>query len=103
VKIRKGDNVIVITGKDKGKTGEVLAVFPKENRLIVSGVNMVTKHQKPSMKNQTGGIVRREAPLHISNVMYLEKGQTKGTRIQYKVLEDGRKVRVAKASGETIE
>lgn len=103
MKIRKGDNVIVIAGKDKGKKGEVLAVFPKDQRVIVSGVNIITKHQKPNMKNNTGGIIHREAPLHISNVQYLEKGAKKGTRIRYKVLDDGRKVRVAKASGDTID
>ncbi|MDO4619615.1 MAG: 50S ribosomal protein L24 [Lachnospiraceae bacterium] len=100
LKIKKGDNVKVITGKDKDKEGKVLSVNVKKNTVIVEGVNMVSKHQKPSAQNQQGGIVSMEAPINISNVMYLHKG--KPTRIGFKI-EDGKKVRVAKATGETIE
>ena len=100
LKIRKGDTVRVITGKDKDKEGKVLSVNVKKNAVIVEGVNMVTKHQKPSAANQQGGIVSMEAPINISNVMYLHKG--KPTRIGFKI-ENGKKVRVAKATGETIE
>ena len=100
LKIKKGDTVRVIAGKDKDKEGKVLSVNGKKNTVIVEGVNMVTKHQKPSAQNQQGGIINREAPINISNVMYLHKG--KPTRIGFKV-ENGKKVRVAKATGETIE
>ena len=100
LKIKKGDTVRVITGKDKDKEGKVLAVNVKKNTVIVEGVNMVTKHQKPSAANQQGGIVNTEAPINISNVMYLRKGQP--TRIGFKV-EGDKKVRVAKATGETID
>ena len=93
VKIKKGDTVKVIAGKDKDKEGKVLSVDAKKNKVIVEGVNMITKHTKPSMQNQQGGIVNKEAPIDISNVMYLHKGKV--TRIGYKV-EDGKKVRVAK-------
>ena len=100
LKIRKGDTVKVITGKDKDKEGKVLAVNIKKNTVIVEGVNMVSKHQKPSAANQQGGIVQKEAPINVSNVMYLHKG--KPTRIGFKI-EGDKKVRVAKATGETIE
>ena len=100
MKIKKGDTVKVIAGKDKDKTGKVLSVDVKNNRVIVEGVNMITKHEKPSMSNQQGGIVNREAPIDASNVMYLHKGTA--TRIGYKV-EDGKKVRVAKKTGEVID
>lgn len=99
LKIKKGDMVRVIAGKDKNKEGRVLSVDVKKNRIIVEGVNMVTKHQKPSAANQQGGIVNREAPIDISNVMYLHNG--KPTRVGFKV-EGDKKVRVAKATGETI-
>ena len=100
MKIRVGDTVVVIAGKDKGKTGEVLQVLAKEERVIVEGVNMVTKHAKPSAANQQGGIINKEAPIDASNVMYVQNG--KATRIGYKV-EDGKKVRVAKKTGEVID
>ena len=99
LKIRKGDTVRVITGKDKDKEGKVLAVNVKKNTVIVEGANMVTKHQKPSAANAQGGIVNKEAPIHISNVMYVHKGQP--TRVGFKI-EGDKKVRVAKATGETI-
>ena len=100
LKIKKGDTVKVITGKDKDKEGKVLAVNMKKNSVLVEGVNMVTKHQKPSAANAQGGIITKEAPINMSNVMYLHKG--KPTRIGFKI-ENGKKVRVAKATGETIE
>ena len=101
VKIKKGDTVKVITGKDKDKEGKVLAVDRKRNKVLVDGVNKVTKHTKPSIANQQGGIIQKEAPIDISNVMYVHKGQP--TRIGFKILEDGRKVRVAKKTGEVME
>ena len=100
LKIKKGDTVRVIAGKDKDKEGKVLLVNAKKNTVVVEGVNMITKHEKPSMANQQGGIVNREAQINISNVMYLHKG--KPTRIGFKV-EGDKKVRVAKSTGETID
>ena len=101
MKIKKGDKVIVITGKDKGKTGEVTKAMPKENKVIVSGVNMVKRHQKPTQEN-AGGIVNKEAPIHVSNVAIVDPKSGKASRIGTKILDDGRKVRVAKKSGEVI-
>jgi len=97
IKIKKGDTIKVIAGKDKDKEGKVLAV--RDGRVIVEGINMITKHTKPSAANQQGGILNKEAPIDISNVMYLHKGKV--TRIGFKV-EDGKKVRVAKTTGEVI-
>jgi large subunit ribosomal protein L24 len=102
LKIKKGDKVVVITGRDKGKTGEVKQVLPAENRVIVDGVNMVKRHTKPSAGN-AGGIVEKEASIHVSNVAYVDPKTDKPTRIGYKTLEDGRKVRFAKRSGEIID
>ena len=99
-KIKKGDSVRVITGKDIGKEGKVLFVNTKKHTVTVEGVNMITKHMKPSAANANGGIVNREAPIHISNVMYLHKGQP--TRIGFKVV-DGKKVRYAKKTGDTVD
>ncbi|AOT71179.1 50S ribosomal protein L24 [Geosporobacter ferrireducens] len=101
--VKKGDTVVVISGKDKGKKGKVLQAMPKENRVIVEGVNMVTKHQKPSAKVQQGGIIHQEGPVHASNVMLWDAKAKAPTRVGYKVLENGTKVRVSKKSGETIE
>lgn len=101
-KIKKGDNVKVITGKDKGKEGKVLAI--KEGKVIVEGVNMISKHTKPNQGNTKGGIVRQEAPIDISNVMYVHKGKV--TRIGFKYVEDKngtKKVRIAKSTGEVID
>ncbi len=100
MKIKTGDTVKVIAGKDKDKEGKILSVNRKTGRVIVEGINMVTKHAKPSAANQQGGIVNREAPIDSSNVMYVHKGKT--TRLGYKV-EDGKKVRVAKSTGEIID
>jgi large subunit ribosomal protein L24 len=102
LKIKKGDKVVVIAGKDKGRGGEVLRVLPKENRVLVSGVNMMKRHTKPAM-GQPGGIVEREAALHVSNVSHVDPKDNKPTRVGYKTLDDGRKVRFAKRSGEVID
>ena len=102
LKIKKGDKVVVITGRDKGKTGEVKKVMPTENRVIVDGVNMVKRHTRPSA-GDPGGIVEKEAAIHVSNVAYVDPKTDKPTRIGYKTLEDGRKVRYAKRSGEVID
>lgn len=104
LKIKKGDMVRVIAGKDKDREGKVLVVNAKNNTVVVEGINMITKHQKPSMANQQGGIVNKEAPIDISNVMLLYKGQP--TRVGFKVVEEGGKtikVRIAKANGEKID
>ena len=99
-KIKKGDTVVVIAGKDKDREGKVMHVDQKNHKVIVEGINMVKKHSKPSMQNQNGGIIEKESPLDISNVMYLHKG--KATRIGFK-MEDGKKVRVAKSTGDVID
>lgn len=100
--VKKGDQVIVIAGKDKGKKGEVIAAYPKEDRVVVQGVNKVKRHVRPSASN-AGGIVEQEAALHVSNVAHVDPKDGKPTRVGVKVLEDGRKVRVAKRSGEVID
>ena len=100
LKIKKGDTVRVIAGKDKDKEGKVLSVNAKDKKVVVEGVNMITKHMKPSAMNQQGGIVNREAPISIANVMYVHKG--KPTRIGFRI-EGDKKVRVAKSTGETID
>jgi large subunit ribosomal protein L24 len=101
-KIRKGDKVVVLSGRSKGKTGEVLKVMPKEMRAIVQGVNTVKRHTKPSAKAM-GGIVEQEAPIHISNLAHVDPQTGRPSRIGFRVLEDGRKVRYAKRSGEVID
>lgn len=102
-KIRKGDDVIVIAGKDKGLRGTVLRVFPDE-RVLVQNRNMVKKHQKPNPNiGRTGGIIDKEMPLHISNVMLFNPATAKGDRISFKTLEDGRKVRVFRSNGEVVD
>ena len=99
-KIKKGDTVKVIAGKDKDKEGKVLAVDTKNNTVLVEGVNMVTKHAKPSAANQQGGIITKEAPIHASNVMYSVKGQAVRVGFSFK---DGKKVRINKKTGEVID
>ena len=99
-KIKKGDSVKVIAGKDKDKEGKVISVDRKKNRVLVEGVNIITKHEKPSAANQNGGIVQKEAPIDASNVMYVHKG--KATRIGFK-FENGKKVRFAKSTGDIID
>ena len=101
-RIRKGDQVIVIAGKNKGQKGEVLRVMG--DRIAVQNINLVKRHTKPNPQaNQPGGIIEREAPIHISNVMLLNPATGKGERVGFKVLEDGRKVRVFRSSGEAID
>ncbi len=102
-RIRKGDTVLVITGKSKGQRGEVVRVFPDANRALVSGVNVATHHTKPTGMGQPGGIVDREAPIHVSNLKLVDPKSEKPTKVGFRVLEGGRKVRVAKATGEVIE
>ncbi|CAG7656671.1 50S ribosomal protein L24 [Paenibacillus allorhizosphaerae] len=101
--VKKDDTVFVITGKDKGKKGRVIAAFPRENRVLIEGVNLVKKHTKPSQQNPQGGIITQEAPIHVSNVMLIDPKSGQPTRVGYKVLENGNKVRVAKKSGEVID
>ena len=101
-RLRKGDDVVVISGRDKGKTGSILRVIPSEDRVIVDGINMVKRHTRPSQA-QPGGIVDKEAPIHISNVALADPKDGSATRVGYKFLEDGRKVRFAKQSGEVID
>jgi large subunit ribosomal protein L24 len=102
-KIRKGDRVQVLTGRDKGKRGEVIAVNPTEKRALVQGVNVVKRHQKPRGMNAPGGIQEKEAPIHLSNLALLDPKSGKPTRVGFRVLEDGKKVRVAKPSGEVLD
>ena len=101
-RIKKGDRVIMITGRDKGRKGEVLKVMPSEERALVSGVNMVKRHQRQTARVQ-GGIVNREAPVHLSNLAHVDPKTGGATRIGFKVLGDGRKVRFARKSGEVID
>ena len=100
IKIKKGDLVRVIAGKDKDREGKVVSVDAKNHKAIVEGINMVTKHAKPSAQNQNGGIIHQEAPIDISNIMYVHKGKT--TKIGYK-MDGDKKVRVAKSTGEVID
>ena len=102
LKIKKGDHVVVLTGKDKGKHGEVLKVIPSENRAIVQGVAMARRHQRQST-TQEGGIITKEAPVNISNIALEDPKDGKPTRVGYKFLKDGRKVRFARRSGEVID
>ena len=101
-KIKKGDRVVVTTGRDKGEKGEVMKVMTGENRALVSGVNLVKRHQKQTQKAQ-GGIISKEAPIHLSNIAHVDPKDGSPTRIGWKVLNDGRKVRFAKKSGEVID
>jgi large subunit ribosomal protein L24 len=100
-KIRKGDKVVVLAGKDKGRTGEVLSVAPKDDKAVVRGVNMIRRHQKQS-QSQEGGIITKEAPIHLSNIALADPKDGKPTRVGFQIQKDGTKVRVAKRSGEVI-
>jgi large subunit ribosomal protein L24 len=102
-RLRKGDNVQVITGEDKGKTGKILKVFPEKKRAIVEGINVVKRHTKPSPKNQQGGILEKESSIDISNIMLVCPKSGKPTRIGSKVLENGERVRFSKKAKESIE
>ena len=101
-KIKKGDKVVILTGRDKGKSGEVVQVMPKETRALVSGVNLVKRHQRQT-QTQEAGIISKEAPVHLSNLALADPKDGKPTRGGFKVLEDGRKVRFAKRSGDLID
>ncbi|MGR7997431.1 MULTISPECIES: 50S ribosomal protein L24 [unclassified Xanthobacter] len=101
-KIKKGDKVVVLAGRDKGRTGEVIQVMPKDERALVRGVNVVKRHQRQTA-NQEGGIISKEAPIHLSNIAVADPKDGKPTRVGFQVLEDGNKVRVAKRSGEKID
>lgn len=100
MKLKKGDTVLVIAGKDKGKEGEIVRALPRESKVIVSGVNIAKKHQKQTKQTMQGGIIDRDMPVHASNVMLVHKG--KPTRVGYKIQADGTKVRIAKRTGEVI-
>ena len=102
LKIKKGDNVVVISGRDKGRTGEILRVLPAESRVIVQGINMAKRHTKPQLGNP-GGIVEKELTIHASNVAHIDPQSDKPTRVGYRTLDGGRKVRVARRSGEVID
>lgn len=102
MKIKKGDRVKVIAGRSKGKVGDVIRALPGESRVVVSGVNMIKRHTKPGRTEQ-GGIIEREAAIHVSNVALLDPKSDKPTKVGFKFLEDGRKVRFARASGETLD
>ena len=102
-KIKKGDTVIVLTGKDKGRKGEVIKAIPTENRVVVSGINIAVRHVKPTQADPQGGIKRTEAPIHVSNVAIVDPTSGKPTRVGFKTDAKGRKVRVAKRSGEQID
>ena len=101
-KIRKGDRVIVLAGRDKGRTGDVLGVLPKENRALVQGINMVRRHQRQSA-SQEGGIVSKEMSIHLSNLAHVDPTEDRATRVGFKINEDGSKTRFAKRSGELID
>lgn len=102
-RIKKNDTVMVIAGKDKGKTGKILRVIPKKDRAVVEKVNMIKKHMKPSQQSRQGGILEREAPIHISNLMLVCTKCTDPTRVGYKILEDNRKVRFCKKCNEILD
>ena len=102
-KIRKGDKVVVLAGRDKGKTGEIVSSLPKDGKVVVSGVNIATRHKKASQANPHGGLERREAPMHVSKVAILDPKDGKATRVRFETSKDGKKVRVAARSGEKID
>lgn len=103
MKIHKGDTVKVVSGNDRGKTGKVLKTFPDTNRVIIEGVNLVKRHTRPSQRNRKGGIVEKEGSINVSNVMLFDTRTNEPTRVGYKLLNDGTKVRINKKSGEIIE
>jgi large subunit ribosomal protein L24 len=101
--VRKGDTVIVVAGKERGKKGKVLRVIPEKGRVVVERINMIKKHQRPTQKIRQGGIIEREGAIHLSNVMLVDPGSDKPTRVGMKTLSDGKKVRVARRSGEMLD
>ncbi len=102
LKLRRGDSVVVLAGRDKGKRGEIVKMFPADNKAVVQGVNLVRRHQKQSA-SQEGGIISKEAPIHLSNLAIEDPKDGEPTRVGYRILDDGRKVRYAKRSGEVID
>ena len=102
-RVRKDDEVVVIAGREKGRRGKVLSVLPEAQRVVIQGVNVVTKHVKPSRQNPQGGIQKREAPIHLSNVMLVDPESNEPTRVRFKILESGRKVRIAVKSRQQID
>ncbi len=102
-RIKKGDQVVVITGADKGRRGEVLQVMPKDERAVVRGIRVVKRHTKPTGMGQPGGIIEKEGAIHLSNLMLVDPKSDKPTKVGFRMLDGGRKVRVAKATGEVIE
>ena len=102
-RIKKGDRVVVLSGRDKGKTGEVLRMYPSDDRATVQGVNMIKRHTQPSQATGAGGIIEKEATIHVSNLAHLDPSDNKPTRTGIKTLEDGRRVRYAKRSGEVLD
>ena len=102
-RIRKGDTVVVISGADKGRRGAVLQIFPKDDRAVVQGVRIAKRHTKPTGMGQPGGIIEKEATIHVSNLKLVDPMSDKPTKVGFRVLDDGRKVRVAKATGQVIE
>lgn len=103
MKIRKGDTVTVLSGRDKGKNGEVVKVLPKENRAVVSGINQVKRHQRPNPTTGQGGIFLKELPIHVSNIALIDPKENKPTRVGYTIDKDGNKKRVARRSGELLD
>ena len=103
LKIRKGDRVVIITGRDRGKQGEVVRVLPDDSRVVVQGVNMMKRHQKARRAGEESAIIAKEASIHVSNVAHIDPSSGKPTRVGFKFLDDGRKVRIARASGESID
>ena len=101
--VRKGDTVMVVAGKERGKRGRVLRVIPEKNRVVVERVNLIKKHQRPTQRIRQGGIIEREGPIHLSNVMLLDPASGKPTRVGMRALSDGKKARVARKSGEIID
>ena len=101
--VRKGDTVVVVAGKERGKRGKVLRVIPEKGRVVVERINMIKKHQRPTQKIRQGGIIEREGAIHLSNVMLVDPNSDKPTRVGMKALSDGKKVRVARRSGEMLD
>jgi large subunit ribosomal protein L24 len=101
--VRKGDTVVVVAGKERGKKGKVLRVIPEKGRVVVERINMIKKHQRPTQKIRQGGIIEREGAIHLSNVMLMDPNSDKPTRVGMKALSDGKKVRVARRSGEMLD
>lgn len=103
MRVKTGDKVVVIAGKDKSKSGRILKVFPQDGRVLVEGINVVKRHSKPSQANPDGGILEKEAPIHVSNVAIADPKTGEPARVGYKIGEDGKKVRYSKKSGEVLE